>query len=83
MKTAFWDLKEQCTCAERVRDSAFTCRHGRLGFYAAGARANFTTPSTNTVRITVGLRNKTDAAKNFCSTVSQSFRTKKNALVFP
>jgi hypothetical protein len=83
MKTSFWDLGLSCTCADTIRDTAFTCHHGTERFYTASDQATFAVPSTNTVRITVGLRDKLSQSKNFCSTVEQPFRTKKNALVFP
>ncbi len=82
-QTAFWDLKQRCVCAERVRDAAFICKRGRMDFYARGAETNLMTPTSSTLRFTVGLRSALGTTGNFCSTVSQSLRAKGNALVFP
>jgi len=82
-RTAFWDLKETCVCAQQVRDASFTCKRGRMNFYAQGADTALSAPEESTVRITVGVRRRFDTSPNFCSTVSQAFRTKGNALVFP
>ena len=82
-RTAFWDLKQRCVCAEQVRDAAFICKRGRMNFYAQGADTATAAPQESTIRITVGVRNRFGSAPNFCSTVSQAFRTKGNALVFP
>jgi hypothetical protein len=59
-------------------------RSGEVRFKARGKRAQFTTPSSGALRITVGFRDPDGTDPPWCSVTEEVFRrTQKGALVFP